>query len=157
MAILLIFWVCASTAFCLALLRVAARQAPRRDEQMAAGHERAVRQKAAIVLEKAKTASPASWTPLLPPHAKQDTRTMALVEAATGCRLAQSRFTDSGLLRRAEATVLNGWSQLTVDQPRNVDRRVKDFTALSVVDADSPTKGWEMNPASGQEDGRFGR
>ena len=58
MAILLISWVCTSTAFCLAFLSVAARPAPRMEEQMAAGCEAALRQEPGVVLEKAKTASP---------------------------------------------------------------------------------------------------
>jgi len=37
MTILLISWVCASMAFCLALLFVAVRQAPRMEEQMVVG------------------------------------------------------------------------------------------------------------------------
>jgi hypothetical protein len=54
MAILLIIWVFASMALCLAFLSVAARRVPRMDEQMAAGGEAAMRQQMAVVLGKAK-------------------------------------------------------------------------------------------------------
>ena len=58
MTILLISWVCASAAFLLALLSVAARRAPRIDEPMAAGCQPALRQKTAGVLEKPAAAYP---------------------------------------------------------------------------------------------------
>ena len=57
MAILLISWVCASTAFCLAFLSVAARRAPRVDEQMAAECEPVLRREPGVVLHKAKPAT----------------------------------------------------------------------------------------------------
>ena len=56
MAILLIFWFCASITFCVAFLGVAVRQAPRMAEQMVDGYEPALRQATAVVLEKPKTA-----------------------------------------------------------------------------------------------------
>jgi hypothetical protein len=57
MANILIPWVCASIAFCLAFLRVGPRKTPRMDEQMVAGCEHLLRP---VVLEKAKTAYPPS-------------------------------------------------------------------------------------------------
>ena len=57
MAILLISWICASTACCLAFLSVAARPAPQMDEQLAAGCEPGLRPEPGVMLEKMKTAS----------------------------------------------------------------------------------------------------
>jgi len=54
MGILLIIWVCASMALCLAFLSVAARRVPHMDEEMAAGGEAAMRQETAVALGKAK-------------------------------------------------------------------------------------------------------
>jgi hypothetical protein len=64
MANILIPWVCASIAFCLAFLRVGPRKAPHMDEQMAAGCEHLLRP---VVLEKAKTDYPHSASKPLSP------------------------------------------------------------------------------------------
>jgi len=74
MTILLISWTCASIALCLAFLSVAARQAPRMDEQMAAGCDPVLRRETAVALGNAKTAYPPSWSELPSPtlHAKTE-------------------------------------------------------------------------------------
>lgn len=74
MTILLVFWVCASMALCLALLSVAARQVPRMDEETAAGCEPALRRETAVALGQAKTAYPPSWSklPSAPLHAQTE-------------------------------------------------------------------------------------
>jgi|WetSurMetagenome_2_1015567.scaffolds.fasta_scaffold473443_2 hypothetical protein len=54
MAILLIIWVCASMALCLAFVSVAARRVPRMDEQMAAEGGATVRQQTAVASGRAK-------------------------------------------------------------------------------------------------------
>jgi TPR repeat protein len=76
-----------------------------------------------------------------------------LVEAAKWCRLAESQFTDSVLLRRAKVNLSNALARLTTDQQLEVDRRVKDFQSLPPADLDPMTKDWERNPAYEQEDG----
>jgi hypothetical protein len=74
MTILLIVWVCASMALCLAFLSVAARRVPRMEEQMAAGGELALRQATAVALGQAKTAYYPLWSklPAPPLHAKTE-------------------------------------------------------------------------------------
>ena len=70
---LLIFWVCASTVLCLAILGVAARKVPRLDEEMAAEGEPALRQETAVALGMPETAYAASWSKLAsaPLHAQE--------------------------------------------------------------------------------------
>jgi hypothetical protein len=68
MTILLIFWVCASLALCVAFLSVAARQVPRMEETMAAGCEPARRPATPVALAKAQMAHPPLWSrPPSPP------------------------------------------------------------------------------------------
>lgn len=57
MAILLISWVTASTALCMAFLCVAARPAPRFEKQMASDCEGAEMQNAGVRLQSVNTAS----------------------------------------------------------------------------------------------------
>ena len=62
MIILLISWACASVVICLAFLRVAARQVPRIEEQMAAGCEPPSRQPTAVAVRKTTMVYPPPWS-----------------------------------------------------------------------------------------------
>jgi uncharacterized protein len=85
-----------------------------------------------------------------------DTSTLDLAEAAVWCRLAKSHWTDPSTLRRVETNTANVESRLSAAQKQEVERRVKDFRALPVVEVDPMQTGWEENPAYQPEDGCFG-
>ncbi len=75
MIVLLIFWVCASSVLCLALLGVAARRAPRVGEQPAVDCDLALEPEMAVELQQAKPACRPCWAILPPPSLPAKTKT----------------------------------------------------------------------------------
>lgn len=78
------------------------------------------------------------------------------VDAAMWCELAEEHATDARTRERAEENLSNAMDRLTPDQQAEVERRVKEFKPIPIVQTDPLMPDWETNSDYQQEDGRFG-
>jgi hypothetical protein len=77
------------------------------------------------------------------------------VEAAMWCKLAQTKGSDTNTVTRAKVNFANASSQLSLEELREVDRRVTDFQPVPLAVVDPLPKDWQTKSEFQPEDNHF--